>query len=255
MMRAPGGERPAELLERSAPPDEKLTMRPPLLFVPGFNCTAALWAPQLARFAGAFDCRVADATRADSMQAIAAQILADAPTSFALAGLSMGGYIAFEIMRQAPERVTRLALLDTQATPESDQQRVLRAARVETAKRDGIAASADIAWPNSVHPARYEDIPLRDLVLRMALDTGLDAFLRQAAAITSRPDSRPSLSAIRAPTLVLVGEQDALTPPDKAKEIADAIPGAKLKIVPHCGHLSSLEMPESVNAALADFLG
>ena len=230
-------------------------MRPTLVFIPGFTCTAALWAPQIAALADRFDCRVADHTRSDSMKGIAHDILKDAPETFALCGLSMGGYIALEIMRQAPERVTRLALLDTQATPESDAQKINRAERIRIAREQGMGALSALQWPSFVHPARYEDAPLRELISKMAVDTGFEIFMRQATAIMGRADSRPDLRAIRAWTLVLTGAQDQLTPPDKAREIADGIPNSKLVIVPDCGHISTLEKPDSVNAALAAWLG
>ena len=225
-------------------------MRRTIVFVPGFNCTAALWAPQLAAFSDRFDCRIADHTKSDTMAGIARDILAAAPDEFVLCGLSMGGYIAFEIMRQAPERVAGLALLDTQATPESEQQKVSRAERIRTAKEQGMPAVAELQWPQLVHPARYEDEQLHDVQRRMAIETGLDVFMRQATAIMHRPDSRPDLPKIGCPTLVLTGEQDLLTPPDKAREMADGIPGATLVLVPDCGHLSTIEKPKTVNAAL-----
>ena len=229
-------------------------MRESLLFVPGFNCDADLWAPQIAEFSRAFDCCVADHTRFDTMRGIAEGILRDAPERFILCGLSMGGYLAFEIMRLAPERVTKLALLDTQATPETDLQRKLRNERIEAGRRDGMEAVSDLIWPTLVHPTRREDAPLRAIVRGMALKGGIDVFLRQAKAIMNRADSRPDLAKIRVPTLVLTGEQDALTPPSRAREMADAIAGSRLVIVPDCGHMSTLEAPLSVNAALGSFL-
>ena len=229
-------------------------MRPTLVFIPGFTCSAALWKPQIAALSDRFDCRVADHMRSDSMQGIARDILAAAPQEFALCGLSMGGYIAFEIMRQAPARVTKLALLDTQATPESEQQKINRAERIRIAREQGMSALSDLQWPSFVHPARYEDAPLREAMREQAVETGFETFMRQATAIMGRADSRPDLAAIKAPTLVLAGEQDLLTPPERAREIADGISGAKLVILPDCGHISTLEKPESVNAALEEWL-
>ncbi|MFO1114062.1 MAG: alpha/beta fold hydrolase [Beijerinckiaceae bacterium] len=228
-------------------------MKETVLFIPGFTCTPDLWAPQIAALSPRFDCLVADHTKSDSMAGIVRDILAAAPEKFILCGLSMGGYLAFELMRQAPQRVTKLALLDTQATPESDQQRTNRAERVRIAREQGMDALSDLVWESFVHPARYEDEPLRAKVRGMARDTGFDVFLRQATAISNRPDSRPGLAEIACPTLVLTGAQDQLTPPEKAREIEQGIKGAKLVIVPDCGHISTLEKPRSVNSALADF--
>lgn len=229
-------------------------MREPVLFIPGLTCTAALWAPQVAALSGRYDCRVADHSRGDSMAAIARGVLVDAPPSFALCGLSMGGYLAFEIMRQAPQRVRKLALLDTQATPEGQEQRKNRFARMEAARAGGMSKVSELQWEQFVHPSRFKDEKLRDVVRKMALDTGVPVFLRHCEAIMNRPDSRPDLLRYRIPTLVLVGDCDLLTPPEKAREMADAIPGAELEIVPECGHLSTIEQPEAVNLALEKWL-
>lgn len=229
-------------------------MPAPLLLVPGLACTADLWAPQLAAFSGRFDCRVADHSKGASMTDIAARILAAAPPQFALCGLSMGGYLSFEIMRQAPQRVTKLALLDTQATPEGEAQRANRLGRMEAARAGGMDALSELQWAQLVHPMRYEDAKLKEDVRRMAIDTGVDVYLRHCEAIMNRADSRPGLGAIRVPTLVLTGDRDQLTPPEKAREMAEGIAGATLVIVPDCGHLSTMERPEAVNTALEAWL-
>ncbi len=225
-------------------------MSEPLLLVPGLACTADLWAPQIAIFSGRYDCRVADHRNGASMAEIAANILVQAPPQFALCGLSMGGYLSFEIMRQAPQRVRKLALLDTQATPEGEAQRANRHGRMEAARQGGMSKLADLQWEQLVHPMRYADARLKDDVRRMALDTGTDVYLRHCAAIMDRPDSRPGLARIKVPTLVLTGDKDQLTPPDKAREMAEGIAGATLVIVPDCGHMSTMERPEAVNEAL-----
>ncbi len=229
-------------------------MSEPLLFVPGLACTADLWAPQLAAFSGRYDCRVADHRNGATMAEIAADILVKAPPQFALCGLSMGGYLSFEIMRQAPQRVRKLALLDTQATPEGEAQRANRYARMEAARSGGMSALSDLQWEQLVHPMRYSDARLKDDVRRMALDTGVEVYLRHCAAIMNRPDSRPDLAKIKIPTLVLAGDKDQLTPPEKARKMADGVAGATLVIVPDCGHMSTMERPEAVNAALENWL-
>lgn len=226
-----------------------------LLFVPGVTCTAALWAPQIAALSDRCRCLVADHRRSDSMSGIARDILAEAPERFALCGLSMGGYIAFEIMRQAPERVTRLALLDTQATPETELQRTTRTLRMRTAEEQGMSALSDLQWPQFVPPARREDAALREALRAMAVETGVEAFLRQSKAIMDRPDSRPGLSRIAVPTLILTGSDDQLTPPSRAEEMAASIPGAEVTIIPECGHISTLERPDQVNVALRKWMG
>lgn len=229
-------------------------MTAPLLFVPGLACTADLWAPQIAALSGRYDCRVADHGKGASMAEIAANILVQAPPQFALCGLSMGGYLSFEIMRQAPQRVRKLALLDTQATPEGEAQRANRLGRMEAARKGGMGALADLQWEQLVHPMRYADEKLKGDVRRMALDTGTDVYLRHCAAIMNRADLRADLPKIKVPTLVLAGDKDQLTPPERAREMADGIAGAALVIVPDCGHMSTMERPEAVNAALLAWL-
>jgi pimeloyl-ACP methyl ester carboxylesterase len=229
-------------------------MTEPILLVPGLLCTIRLYGEQLPALWGLGPVTVADHTREDSMATIAEQILATAPPRFALAGLSMGGYIAFEIMRQAPERVTRLALLDTSARPDTPEQTRGRQALVELARAGRLDEVAEHLLPLFVRPDRLDDEALCTTVREMAQATGVEAFIRQEAAIIARPDSRPDLAGIRCPTLVLVGDADVLTPPDCAAEIADGIDGARLVTVADCGHLSPLERPEPVTQALVEWL-
>ncbi len=232
-------------------------MREPLatVLIPGLLCTPRLYfgqLPALWRFGAV---TVADHKRDDTMAGIARRILAAAPPRFALVGLSMGGYVAFEIIRQAPERVAKLALLDTTARPDAPEQTEARKRQIEMAQRgefDGIAA---LLFPRFVAAARHGDRALQAVVRTMANDTGAEAFIRQQTAIMNRVDSRPALGAVGCPTLVVVGEQDALTPPDRAAEMVAAIPNARQVVVPDCGHLCTLEQPEAVTQALVDFLG
>ncbi len=227
----------------------------PLVLIPGLLCSPALFAPQMAAFGGEREVSIADHTRSDRMESIARDVLGAAPERFALVGLSMGGYIALAIHRAAPERVTRLALLDTSARPDVPERVADRRRLMQIAGAEGVRKVQGLLMPRLIHPARLGETDLVATVLRMAEDTGLDAFLRQQEAIMARPDARPSLGDIRCPTLVLAGAQDLQTPPDIAQEIAAGIAGARLVIVPDCGHLSTMERPEAVNAALAEWLG
>jgi pimeloyl-ACP methyl ester carboxylesterase len=188
------------------------------------------------------------------MTAIAARILADAPPRFALAGLSMGGYVAFAILRLAPERVVKLAFLDTSARPDTAEQSAAREKFIGLARAGKLGEVVETLTPRFLHRNRHNDEALKRVVREMAADTGVEAFVRQQQAITSRPDSRPLLASIRCPTLVVVGEGDELTPPELAKEICTGVSGARLVVVPDCGHLSTIEKPEAVNAALAEWL-
>jgi pimeloyl-ACP methyl ester carboxylesterase len=225
-----------------------------LVLIPGLLCSAALWAPQIRALSDLADITVADHTRHESMEEIAKAILAVAPPRFAVAGLSMGGYIAYEIIRQAADRVTRLALLDTGARADAPERRAGRLRLIALAEQAGAASAQRELLPQLIHPARLADKPLVDAVLQMAMDTGVEAFKRQQMAIMARPDNLPLLSSIRCPTLVLVGREDALTPPALAQEIAGGIAGSRLEIIADCGHLSTLERPEPVNQALRTWL-
>ena len=226
----------------------------PIVLIPGLTCTARLYAEQIPALWPFGPVTIADHRRDDTMAAIARRILAAAPPRFALAGLSMGGYIAFEIMRQAPERVAKLALLDTGARADTTEQTERRHVLMAQAKAGGYAEIPELAFPLYVHRNRSNDAALKSIVLDMARETGLDAYLLQQQAIITRPDSRPSLGAITCKTLVLVGEGDEATPPELAREIASGIAGARLVIVPDSGHLSTLEKPEAVNKALVDWM-
>jgi pimeloyl-ACP methyl ester carboxylesterase len=226
----------------------------PLLLLPGLLCDAALWRAQIADLADLAECRVADLTRDDSMGTMAEAALADAPPRFALAGLSMGGYVAHEIMRRAPGRVERLALLDTSARADSDEQRARRHSLLALARRGRFRGVTPRLLPQLVHPARLDDAPLVETVMGMAERVGRDGFLRQQTAILGRPDSRPDLPRIACPTLVLCGRQDALTPLEVHEEMAAVISAARLVVVEECGHLSPLERPAAVSAAMREWL-
>lgn len=229
-------------------------MTTPLLLIPGLMCTADLYRDQIAAIAPDREVIVADHRVAESVAAIAASILATAPHRFALAGLSMGGYLAFEILRQAPRRVERLALLDTTAAPDAPEQIMTRLERIAAAQAGRYEAIAAAMFPGFVHPARVDDAALRERFLTMARETGPDAFVRQQKAIMGRPDSRPTLATVSVPTLVLVGEQDMATPVSRAQEIAEGIRGARLIVTPDCGHLSTMERPRETCRALLQWL-
>jgi pimeloyl-ACP methyl ester carboxylesterase len=197
---------------------------------------------------------VADHTRDDSMGGIARRILASAPPRFALAGLSMGGYICFEILRQAPTRVARLALLDTSARADTPEATAQRRAQMTLASNGRLGEAVEQQFVRMVHPLHRNDPQLREINKLMAEDVGPEGFLRQQTAIMERPDSRPTLATILCPALVLVGEQDELTPLDRAVEMAHGIRGAQLVTVLECAHLSTLERPREVTRALLEWL-
>jgi pimeloyl-ACP methyl ester carboxylesterase len=227
----------------------------PVVLIPGLLSSARLYAAQIPELWRRGPVLIADHTRDASMQAIARRLLAAAPPRFALAGLSMGGYIAFEVMRQAPERVARLALLDTAARADTPEATAIRHAQMALATAGRLGEVVEQQFARTVHAAYRHDPQLRDTSRLMAEDVGPEAFVRQQQAIMGRPDSRPTLAAIGCRTLVLVGEQDELTPPERALEMAQGIRGAQLLKVPECGHHSTLEQPRAVTRALLDWLG
>lgn len=226
----------------------------PIVLVPGLNCSARLYAEQIPALWGFGPVTIADHRRDDSVAAIAAHILVTAPPRFALVGLSLGGYIALAIMREAPDRVARLALLDSSARPDTAEQSERRRSMILLAKTGLFSGVPDLLFPVFVHRDRHGDEALRTIVRTMAMETGPEAFVRQQRAIMTRPDCRPQLASIRCPTLVLVGDGDELTPPALSEEIAAGIAGARLVRVPDCGHLSTLERPAEVTQALVEWL-
>jgi pimeloyl-ACP methyl ester carboxylesterase len=225
----------------------------PILLVPGLGCSARLYSPQIEALWRFGPVTVADHTRDETMDAIARRILDAAPPRFALAGLSMGGFISLAMLRLAPDRIDRLALLDTNARADVPERIAEREKFIALVQRGRFAEVNAALTPRYLHPNHRSDNFVK-LVEQMADDVGVDGFIRQQRAIMSRPDSRPMLPGIKCPTLVLVGDSDAATPPELSKEMSDAIPGAKLAVVKECGHLSTVEQPQAVNAAMAEWL-
>jgi pimeloyl-ACP methyl ester carboxylesterase len=226
----------------------------PLLLLPGLLLDERLYAPQTGALADLAAPMVADLTGADSIARMAEQTLSGAPARFALCGLSMGGYVALEIMRRAPERVLRLALLDTQARPDPEERRARRQEQIAAAEGGRFDEVVEQLAQLFIHPERHADAALTGTIRAMAAKVGVAGFRRQQTAIMGRPDSRPSLAAIACPTLVLCGRQDVLTPVELHEEMAAAIPDATLVILPRCGHLAPLEQPAAVSAQLRIWL-
>jgi pimeloyl-ACP methyl ester carboxylesterase len=226
----------------------------PVVLLPGLICDAALWARQVAALAAIAEPLIADLTRDESLPAMARRVLAEAPPRFALAGLSMGGYLAQEVMRQAPERVTRLALLDTSARADTLERTALRRGLIELARKGEFKGITPRLLPQWIHPDRLHDQALTREIMAMTQRVGRDAYLRQMQAIMGRPDGRADLPRIAVPTLVLCGREDQSTPLALHEEIAALIPGATLVVVERCGHLSTMERPDEVSAALRRWL-
>lgn len=225
----------------------------PLLLLPGLLCDARLWHAQIDGLGDIAQVQVADLTRDDSVAAMATRVLAQAPPRFALAGLSMGGYVAFEILRQQADRVERLALLDTSAAPDSPERARQRRIGIQAIGLGKFAGVTRQLLPRLVH-ARHVDGDVGEAVQAMARRIGPDAYLRQQKAILGRPDSRPLLADIRVPTLIVVGEDDVMTPPAEADAMHAGIASSSLHRIKHCGHLPSMEAPEQTTALMRQWL-
>jgi pimeloyl-ACP methyl ester carboxylesterase len=227
----------------------------PVLLIPGLMCTADLFAPQVEAFSSRRDVMVADHMQGDDMTEIARQILDAAPDRFALAGLSMGVYLSLEIMMLAPQRVTRLALLDGKARPDTPEQLGARHELLEMADAGKFAEiTSEVLLPRLVAPGRVDEPALRKIILKMAQDTGEPAFRRQMKSIINRRNYLPELPSITCPTLILTGKLDVITPPACAEEMARQIPLADLVLLPESGHLSTLEDPPQVNEKMLQWL-
>jgi len=228
--------------------------KPSLILLPGQLCDEALWSAQIDGLADIAEITVGDLTLDDSVQAMAARVLAAAPARFALAGLSLGGYVAFEIIRQAPGRVTRLALMNTSARPDTEGQAERRESSVRAARIGTFKGVTPRFLPTILHPDHVAVPAIADTVLAMTERVGRRAFERQQAAAIGRPDSRPVLPVIACPTLVIGGGADRVTPPELQTEIAAGIKDARLEIFEICGHLAPLEQPDAVNRLLRALL-
>lgn len=227
----------------------------PVLLIPGLLGSPRLYAAQLPSLWKIGPVTVADHTRFASVNEAARAILADAPPRFALAGHSFGGYLAFEVMRQAAERVAALALLDTSARADTPEQSQKRREQIEMAGTAPVSALAALQFPAFVHPSRAKDATLQRYMRAMAEDNDAQVFIRQQTAMIGRQDSRETLAQIRCPTVVVVGDADAATPPERAQEIVAGIAGARLVTIKQCGHMTPIEKPEVVATILAELFG
>lgn len=225
-----------------------------VILLPGLLCDRGLFRYQLESMSRLANFQVADFSNDDSLEAMAAKVLEQAPKTFSLAGLSMGGYVAFEIMRKAPERVTRLALLDTGPYADSEEQRAFRNSLIEVSEEQSLGPVIEVLLPKLIHTRRLEDQDLVKAIDAMAFRLGEKAFKRQQTAIMNRKDSFSDLHKITCPTLVCVGRQDQLTPPTMAREMAKEIPRSCLVEIENCAHLSPLEQPEAISAVLSYWL-
>jgi pimeloyl-ACP methyl ester carboxylesterase len=228
--------------------------RPAVVFASGQLLTQEIWAPQAAALSRDYDIRFADHTRDETIAGMAASLLDEAPERFHLVAHAMGGFTAFEVLRQAPERVSSVVLIATLAPADGPAQTERRQGYIRLVEAGRFDEVVEERIPILVHPARREDAPLLGVVRRMAAETGAETFLRQQRAIMGRADSRPSLGAIACPVLLVRGAQDGITTEAQQQEILAGAPGARLRTIEDCGHLPTLERPATTNRILADWL-
>ncbi|OHV13813.1 alpha/beta fold hydrolase [Kushneria phosphatilytica] len=229
--------------------DNDVSNKHPLILLPGLLNDERLWTAQRAALADRAEIHVPDLTRYESIEAMAEVVLEEAPERFALAGLSMGGYVALAIMRQAPERVTGLALIDTSAAPDSAEGRQARRGMIEKAQQD-FDGVIDTLIGKLLHETRQQDLAFTATVRAMAHAVGIEGFRCQQQAIMDRADSRSTLASIRCPTAVICGREDGITPPEDHQRMVEALSDAEFTVIERCGHLAPLEQPERVNEAL-----
>ena len=226
----------------------------PLVLLPGMMCDARLFAPQVAAFGQDRDVRVLPLSEGNTIAAIARAVLAQAPPRFALAGLSMGGIVAMEIMEQAPERVDRLALMDTNPRAEAEEVRARRLPQIDKARNGRLrAVMRDEMKPNYLAdgPQKHE---ILDLCMDMAMALGPEVFVAQSLALRDRADRCDTLRRVAVPALILCGEDDRLCPIERHELMHGLIRGSRLHIIPGAAHLPPLERPDATNAALAQWL-
>lgn len=224
-----------------------------LLFVPGLLCTNAIFTKQFAAFEGLAACHTADTTNMTSVTQMAEKALDDITGTFALLGFSMGGYVALEILRLAPERVTGLALVSTSSRPDTDEKRAARQALIELSKIGKFKGVTPRLLPRFFSQAALQDKEKTDIVLKMGEQIGQQNFMSQQQAIMSRSDQRPHLPSITQPTVVICGTEDVLTTPEESQESARLLPNSTLHLLEGVGHMSTLEAPEAVNQALLEW--
>jgi pimeloyl-ACP methyl ester carboxylesterase len=226
----------------------------PVVFLPGLFDDVGMWTHQLTHLADVSRPVGIDLLEPETVADAADLVLSSAPPEFALVGFSMGGYVAFEIMRRAPERVAMLALVSTSARADSEDRKVNRLAQIARAEDGDYEAIVQEIMPNVVHPDRVGDTALMSELKQMALRVGAAAFVRQLRIIMSRPDSRGDLDGIDCSTLVICGRNDTLTPPELSAEMCDGISGARLALIEECNHYTPMERPHAVTALLRQWL-
>lgn len=231
--------------------------RIPLVLIPGMMCDGRLFAAQINALSPHADIHIAEICEADTMQELGQQVFEDSPFDrFAVAGLSMGGIVAMELLRQDPGRITGLALLDTNHLEETAERRALRRPQIDKALNGQLRTMLiEEMKPSYLAPRNRGNTALLDKVLAMGTDLGPLVFERQSLALKGRPDYAGTLRRFKGPAVVLCGHHDTLCPVSRHREIASLMPQCQFIVLEDCGHLSTMESPDAVNTALINWLG
>jgi pimeloyl-ACP methyl ester carboxylesterase len=225
-----------------------------LVLIPGSLCDERVWQHQARDLADIANVTVPYLHGHSSLVAMAQAILSEAPESFALCGFSMGGRVALEVFRLAPGRITRLALVDASVHPIGEGEAAKRQPQIDMAFNEGLSALAKWWNPKIAHASKHDDDEYMGLLESMACTFTPEDYRKEVSALLDRPDPRDLLGKISVPTLVLAGEDDPLSTPDRNRAMAEAIPGAKLQLIEDAGHFPMLEKPEEITAALREWL-
>ena len=229
-------------------------MTVPLLMLPGMMCDARLFSPQIAALSGQRAIQLAPIGGHDNVADLAAEVLAHAPERFALMGLSMGGIVAMEVLRQAPQRVAGIALLDTNPLAEAEAVQARRGPQIDRVRAgELLEVMRDDMTPNYLMPGPNAQAAL-DLCMDMAMGLGPAVFERQSLALRDRPDQSHTLRTSRVPSLILCGEHDALCPVARHQLMLQLMPHAQLHVIAQAAHLPTLEQPNATNAAVSGWL-
>ncbi|SEG85668.1 alpha/beta fold hydrolase [Marinobacterium lutimaris] len=234
-------------------------MLPQMMLLPGLMCDGAVWTEQVKALAPMIDCQIADYGMADSIEAMADLVLASAPQRFVLAGHSMGGRVALEVCRKAPERVSHLILMDTGYKPRAageagDKEQAGRFALLNKAREEGMRVMGQQWVQGMVHPERLDDQALVEEILAMIERKTPEIFAAQINALLNRPDATPVLESLSCPTLLLCGRQDSWSPLERHEEMAELVANAQLGAIEDAGHMSTMERPDEVSAAIKQWL-
>jgi len=225
-----------------------------LLMIPGLVANDTMWLEPADYLSDITNCHIATLHPLDDLAEMARLILLEAPDEFALAGWSMGGYLAFEVLRQARERVTRIALMSTNALPEAREVALRRRMMKRDAEAKGYLTMIENITPRFLHPDSVTSGVVAPIMRAQAKEVGYHAFLQHQTAMINRADNRDIARSINFPAVVMVGDQDIVTPVSEHRELAQMIPGARLAVIPGCGHMLTLENPRATAEAMKSWL-